>query len=480
MNEEIKKDAHQYSRREFLTMVGAGASSLALGSLLGCKSSTPERLPNIVIIFTDDQGYSDLGSYGARGFSTPNLDRLADEGMRFTDFYVTSSVCSPSRASLLTGCYAQRVDIPDVLAPPGPPWTKGRTNIGLNSEETTIAKILKPLGYSTACFGKWHLGHRPQFLPTRHGFDEYFGLPYSNDMIPEDYPDLPLMDGEDVVEYNPDQSRLTTMYTERSLQFIDKNKDRPFFLYVPHTMPHVPLYVSDKFRGKSEQGLYGDVIMEIDWSVGEILKKLKQLHLDNNTLVIFASDNGPWLAYGNHAGSALPLREGKMTVFEGGQRVPCIMRWPGKIPSGSTCSELASTIDLLPTIASITGAALPSTKIDGKNIQPLLKNKPGVKSPHEAFFYYYANDLHAVRSGKWKLHLPHKYISPVEIGHGGIGGKTENKELPLALYNLEIDIQEQMNVASQYPDIVQRLTRLANEFDADLKQNIRPAGRVEP
>jgi arylsulfatase A len=401
--------------------------------------------------------------------------------MRFTDFYVASSVCTPSRAALLTGCYPQRIGLSKVLAPPGPPWTEGRTDIGLNSKETTIAEMLKPLGYATACFGKWHLGHQPQFLPTRHGFDEFFGIPYSNDMRAEDneqWPAIPLMDGEDVVQYNPDQTDLTTWFTERSIQFIEKHKDRPFFLYVPYTMPHVPLYVSDKFRGKSEQGLYGDVIMEIDWSVDEILKKLKQLDLDDNTLVIFTSDNGPWLVYGDHGGSAVPLRGGKMTAFEGGQRVPCIMRWLGKIPSGSTCRELATTMDILPTIASMTGATLPSVKIDGKNIRSLLMNEADAKSPHEVFYYYFQDDLNAIRRDNWKLHLPHITWTPTEIGHGGLIGKMDyNKEFPLALYNLELDIGEQKNVASQYQEIVQRLSQMAEEFDADLRQNIRPVGR---
>ena len=473
------KSSHNYNRREFIKLAGAGATSLALGSFLNCQKIKSEKLPNIIIIFTDDQGYADLSCYGARGFKTPNIDRMASEGMRFTDFYVASSVCSPSRASLLTGCYAQRVGLPDVLAPPGPEWTKGRTNIGLNKNETTIAQMLKPLGYSTACFGKWHLGHLPSFLPTRHGFDEYFGLPYSNDMIPDDYPPLPLMDGEKVFEVNPDQSKLTTLYTEHSLSFIERNKDNPFFLYVPHSMPHVPLAVSDKYKGKSEQGIYGDVIMEIDWSVGEILKKLKELKIDENTLVIFASDNGPWLEYGNHAGSAYPLREGKFTTFEGGQRVPCIMRWPNKIPVGSTCHELVSTIDFLPTIAAITGASLPSLEIDGKNIQSLLEDFPDVKSPHDVFYFYSGNELQGIRSGKWKLFFQHAYLSPVEIGNNGIQGKMESKELPLTLYDLENDMEETANVADQYPDIVEKLSKIAKTFDDQLKKNIRLPGKVE-
>ena len=284
----------RYNRREFLKQLGAGTSALALGSSLALDRASAERLPNIVIIFTDDQGYSDLGCYGAQGFSTPNIDRMAAEGMRFTDFLVAASVCTPSRAALLTGCYPSRVGLPSVLFPPdGPEWTKGFSRIGLNSKELTIAEMLKTRGYVTGCFGKWHLGSQPQFLPTQHGFDEYFGLPYSNDMTSKEnsaWPELPLLEGEDVVQSNPDQSLLTTWYTERALKFIESNRSQPFFLYLPHSMPHVPLHVSERFKGQSEQGLYGDVIMEIDWSVGEILSKLRQLGLDDNTLVVFTSD----------------------------------------------------------------------------------------------------------------------------------------------------------------------------------------------
>jgi arylsulfatase len=287
------------------------------------------------------------------------------------------------------------------------------------------------------------------------------------------------MEGEDIIEKNPDQSQMTVRYTERALKFIEKNQDNPFFLYVPHSMPHIPLFVSDRFKGKSELGLYGDVIMEIDWSVGEIMNKLNELNLEDNTLVIFTSDNGPWLLYGNHGGSAFPLREGKRTTFEGGQRVPCIMRWPAKISSGEICYELATTMDIFPTIAHLTGAALPSRKIDGKNILSLLKNTPDAKSPHEAFYYYLGNNIQAVRSGKWKLHFPHFLISPAELGHDGQEGKVGIKNLELALYNLEEDIQEQTNVADQYPDVAQRLSQLAREFDEELKQNARPPGREE-
>jgi len=295
--------------------------------------------PNVVIVFTDDQGYGDVGVFGAKGYETPNLDRMAAEGMKFTSFYSAQAVCSASRAALLTGCYPNRIGILGALGP--------RSKHGINAKETTIAELLKTRGYATAIYGKWHLGHHPKFLPTRHGFDDYFGLPYSNDMWPHHptagnrFPDLPMFKKEKII--NPkvtpkDQRQLTTWYTERAVKFIEKNKDQPFFLYVPHSMPHVPLFVSDKFKGKSKQGAYGDVIMEIDWSVGQILKTLKKHKLDENTLVIYTSDNGPWLSYGDHAGTAGPLREGKGTTWDGGQREPTIMRWPGRIPAGKVCN----------------------------------------------------------------------------------------------------------------------------------------------
>jgi len=448
-----------------------------------------EKRPNVVIVFTDDQGYADVGVFGAKGYATPNLDRMAAEGMKFTDFYSAQAVCSASRAALLTGCYPNRIGILGALGP--------GAKHGINPNEVTIAELLKPLGYATAIYGKWHLGHRKKFLPTRHGFDEYFGLPYSNDMWPyhptagNRFPDLPLFENEKVI--NPkvtpkDQTQLTTWYTEHAVKFIKENKDRPFFLYVPHSMPHVPLYVSDKFKGKSERGIYGDVIMEIDWSVGQILKTLNKYGLDENTLVIYTSDNGPWLSYGTHAGSAGPLREGKGTTWDGGQREPTLMRWPGKIPAGKVCSEVAAAIDILPTIAKLTGAKLPPHKIDGKDISPLMFGKKGAESPHEAYYFYWGRHLQAVRSGKWKLHFPHGYRT---LGgrKGGTGGKPvryERAKTGLALFNLEDDIGEQNNVADKHPEVVKRLKRLAEKAREDLgdsatKQKgagIRPPGRL--
>ncbi|MCK4628408.1 MAG: sulfatase, partial [Sedimentisphaerales bacterium] len=378
------------------------AAALAVPSCLNGAAQKPGRsggkLPNIVIIFTDDQGYQDVGCFGSPLIKTPNLDRMACEGVKFTDMHVAQAVCGASRAALLTGCYPNRNGL---LGAPMP-----NSQHGIHEDEMTIAELVKQKDYATAIFGKWHLGDNPRFLPLQHGFDEYFGLPYSNDMWPKHpknikwkFPPLPLIEGNKTIEHNPDQSQLTTWYTERAVKFIDKNKERPFFLYVAHNMPHVPLFVSDKFKGKSKRGLYGDVIMEIDWSVGQILAALKRNGLDENTLVIFTSDNGPWLNYGDHGGCALPLREGKGTMWEGGQREPCIMRWPGKIPAGTTCQEPAMTIDLLPTIARLTKTKLPKHKIDGKDIWPLMAGQGGAKCPHEALYFYYGTDLHAVRSG---------------------------------------------------------------------------------
>jgi arylsulfatase A-like enzyme len=475
-------------------MLGRNLRLLIVAVMLGIfgraaaqEPAKPERPPNVVIILSDDQGYSDVGCYGAKGFETPNLDRMAKEGVRFTDFYVAQPVCSASRAALLTGCYPNRVGILYALGP--------ASRHGISSEEKTLAEVLKPRGYATAIYGKWHLGHHAKFLPGRHGFDDYFGLPYSNDMWPNHpdagarYPDLPLIDGEKVVAVNPDQTKLTTWYTERAVQFIAKNKDRPFFLYVAHNMPHVPLHVSDKFKGKSKQGLYGDVIMEIDWSVGEILAALKKHDLDEQTLVMFTSDNGPWLCYGNHAGAAGPLREGKMTTWEGGVREPFIARWPKHIPAGTVCREPAMTIDVLPTVAKLAGAELPKHPIDGLDIWPLLSGKPGAKCPHEALYFYWDHHLQAVRSGRWKLHLSHEYITLA----GRPGGKNGRPapyrlaETPRALFDLEIDPGETKNVAANHPEVVRRLEALADKARADLGDSateqhgkgVRPAGKLE-
>jgi arylsulfatase A-like enzyme len=423
--------------------------------------------PNVVLIFCDDLGYADVGCYGAKGYETPNIDRLATEGVRFTDFYAAQAVCSASRVALLTGRYPNRVGILGALGP-------GAKN-GIKAEELTLAEVFKSRGYATAIYGKWHLGDRSPHLPTEHGFDDYFGLPYSNDMWPEhptnkSFPPLPLIEGTKVVQTQPDQRQLTTQYTERAVNFVEKNRDRPFFLYVPHSMPHVPLFVSDEYAGKTKRGLFGDVIAEIDGSVGRILDALKRHGLDDNTLVIFSSDNGPWLSYGDHAGSAGPLREGKATAFEGGVRVPALFRWPGKLPAGAVVREPAMTIDMLPTLAKLAGAGLPANHVlDGKDIGPLVRAEPNAKTPHEALYFYWNRQLQAVRSGQWKLHFPHAYTAITEDrGGGGRPGKYRQERIELSLFDLETDPAETKNVAAAHPDVVERLTRLAERARQDL------------
>jgi len=425
-------------------------------------------------------GYNDIGCYGAEKIRTPHIDQLASEGMRFTDFYVSQAVCSASRASLMTGCYANRIGILGALG------TNAKT--GISSEEMTIAELLKQKNYSTAMIGKWHLGHHEQFLPQNHGFDYYFGLPYSNDMWPHHpqkrhFPKLPLLEMNDTIQFLEEQSMLTTWYTEKAVDFIDQNLDKPFFLYLAHSMPHVPLYVSDKFKGMSSQGLYGDVIQEIDWSVGEVMNTLKKNDIEKNTIVIFTSDNGPWLSYGDHAGSAYPLREGKGTAWEGGQRESCIMSWPGVIPEASICSEPAMTIDILPTIAKITGIKSSENKIDGKNIFELMKGSPGAVTPHEALFFYWNNDLHAVRSGKWKLHLPHPYTS-LNGREGGKDGQPvyyETLYTDTALYDLEYDPGETVNIANDHPEIIEKMLVYVDQIRKDIgDKHIRGENKRSP
>ena len=446
-----------------------------------------KKTPNVVIMFMDDMGYADIGAFGAKAYPTPHLDKMAKEGRKFTDFYVTQAVCSASRAGLLTGCYNVRIGINGALGP--------KSNSGLNPDEVTIAEICKQKGYATACYGKWHLGHHKKFLPMQHGFDDYFGLPYSNDMWPyhpgvlhlpmeerlKRWPHLPLIDGNDVI--NPkvsgkDQEMLTTQYTERAVSFIEKNKDNPFFVYLPHSMVHVPLYVSDKFKGKSGAGLFGDVMMEVDWSVGEIMKVLRKHNLHTNTLFIFTSDNGPWLNYGDHAGSAAPLREGKGTMFDGGCREPTLAWWPGTIPASSECNEPVMTIDLLPTIAKLIDADLPKHRIDGKDISALLTGDE--KSPQEAYYFYYGNQLQAVRQGKWKLHFPHGYrtMAGNPGGTGGIPTSYSQAKIGLSLFDLHSDIGESTDVKEKFPKIAKRLKSLGEKFNQELQKSKRPAGRI--
>jgi arylsulfatase len=456
---------------------------IMLTALIAACNQTPKpntEKPNIVIIFIDDEGYGDVGCYGATGFETPNLDRLASEGMRFTNFYSAQPVCSASRAGLLTGCYPNRIGFSGALFP--------QDTTGINPAEWTIAEMLKEQGYATACVGKWHLGWQKEFLPLQHGFDEYIGLPYSNDMWPNsnvtgerlsegegrgDYPELPLIVGNEIAERITslkDQDKLTTLYTEKAVDFINRNVKNSFCLYVPHTMGHIPLGVSDKFRGKSEQGLYGDVMMEIDWSVGEIMSALEKNDITDNTIVIFTTDNGPWLNFGNHAGSAGGLREGKTTSWEGGQRVPFIIHWPGKIPAGTVCNKLACAIDLLPTLAGITNGELSENKIDGLDISPLFKGDFQSEPRENILFYHGKNNLNAVRKGNWKLVLPHTYRSyHAKPGNDGYGGRRirtviENPEL----YNMMRDPGEQYNVIEFYPEKVTEIMAIVEKARKEL------------
>ena len=453
---------------------------LLLVSSLPVVTFAAERLPNVIIIFTDDQGYGDLGVFGAKGYTTPNIDRLAREGTKFINFHVAQAVCSASRAALLTGCYSNRVGIHGALGP--------NANHGINASETTLAEVMKSRGYVTGMAGKWHLGHREPFIPNRHGFDESFGLPYSNDMWPHHpeakagtYPKLPMWEDGKIVDADvtpEDQPNLTTLYTGRAVSFIERNKDRPFFFYLAHSMPHVPLFVSSKFKGKSEQGLYGDVIMEIDWSVGEVLRTLAKHGLERDTLVIFTTDNGPWLSYGNHAGSAGPLREGKGTAWEGGTRVPCLMRWPGKIPAGQVSDDFFMTIDLLPTIAQRIGAKLPALPIDGMDVWPLIAHQPGAKNPHEGYGMWYAqNELQAVVSGdgRWKLQLPHRYrtLGGRPGGRDGIPAKYENAEVTSpALFDIRADMGEKNDVSASNPDVVKQLLAFAEKCRDELGDSL--------
>ena len=430
-----------------------------------------DKTPNIIIIFTDDQGYGDLGCYGAQGFETPNIDSMAKDGILFTDFYVSQAVCSASRASLMTGSYAERVGIQGALSP----WAVN----GLDPETETVAKLLKRHGYTNAIFGKWHLGHRIEYLPLQNGFDEYSGLICSNDMWPVDYDGNPL--NEDKRSYYPpmsfwkgneptsnietlnDQAQITRQITELSVDFIERNKNNPFFLYVPHPMPHQPIAASDEFLGKSELGLYGDVIMEIDWSVGQIIDALKKNGIDNNTLIIYASDNGPWLNYGKWGGSAGPLREGKGTMWEGGARVPCIMRWPDKITPDQSITKIASTIDIYPTIAEIVGDEINGYANDGVSLMPILNGDKN-SNPRNELYYYYGEKLIAVRKGKWKLVFPHVYRSyeGVEAGKNLHPGPYNKGSSGLELYDLINDIGERKDVAALYPHIVRELEQVGN------------------
>jgi len=470
------------TRREFLQSTATGLAATTLGA--DVSSSPGTRPPNFIVIFTDDQGYNDIGCFGAPLIKTPNLDRMAAEGMKLTDFYVSAPVCTPSRASLMTGCYAQRVSLASIPRPDNKAGHRDHvlfphSESGLHPDEITIAEILKNQGYATACVGKWHLGHLPPFLPTEQGFDSYFGIPYSNDMKP-----TPLMRNKEVIEEPAVQETLTERYTEEAVAFLRANRDRPFFLYLPHSMPHTPLHVSERFAGRSAAGIYGDVIECIDWGVGRVLDTLAELEIDEHTFMLFTSDNGPWLVKAEHGGLATPLRAGKGTTYEGGMRVPCIVRWPGHIPADSVCSEVATTMDLLPTFAKLAGTSAPTDRIiDGKDIWPLLSGRPGARSPHEAFFYYFADELHAVRSGPWKL----KFKTALRNEDIYRPYLRKDVAIPEALYNLAVDPGEQKSVLKHHRDVADRLRGLADAAREDLgdsltgKQgkNTRPVGSIK-
>jgi arylsulfatase A len=462
----------------------AFVSCLFLATLPPAHAAAQSKAPNIVLILTDDQGYADLGCYGSTRIKTPHIDKMAAEGIRFTNFYAAASVCTPSRASLLTGCYPQRVGMGEFpMLPNGKPWQTRvlfrNAPFGLNPSEMTIGKMLKSVGYSTACIGKWHLGDQKEFIPTSHGFDSYFGI-----LLTPDMPPVGFVRGAETIEQNIDLDTVITRYDEEALKFINDHKDGPFFLFYSHTYPHVPLAASKGFRGKSARGLYGDAVEEIDASTSKILDTLKQLNIDDNTIVIFTSDNGPWLSKGEDGGSAFPLRGGKGGSYEGGFRVPFIMRYPGVIPPGSISHEMATQMDLLPTLARLAGAKVSMPKpIDGKDIVDLVLAKPNAKSPHESFFYYVGNRLHAVRSGQWKLKVP-TTLAEEYAGYG----KLENPEteIPEALYDLENDPAEQKNVLANHPNVAKKLQAMIESARGDLGdsrrkiagKNVRPVGQV--
>ena len=465
-----------------------------LGLFMGAWMTKPAlpTSPNVVLFFMDDMGYGDLSVTGALDYTTPNLDKMAAEGTRFTNFLSAQAVCSASRAALLTGCYPNRLGISGALGPNSP--------VGLNPDEETLADLLKEQGYATGIFGKWHLGDKKQFLPLQQGFDDYYGVPYSHDMWPlhpnqaqAHYPPLRWIDGNEPgpeIRNLDDAGQITRTITDRAISFIRKHRKKPFFLYVPHPLPHVPLAASGQFKGRSARGIFGDVLTELDWSVGQILAEIKKQGLDENTLVLFISDNGPWLNYGDHAGSTGGFREGKGTSFEGGQRVPFLVRWPGVVPAGRVSNKLLTALDILPTVAKLCGARLPKKRIDGVDWTALLKGDNTV-TPREKFYYYYRkNSLEAVRQGEWKLVFAHPgrtYEGFLPGKDGKPGPSTESHQFPMALYDLRRDPGERYDVQEQHPDVVAELEKVAAEARADLGDdiqkktgaNVREAGHVD-
>ncbi|WP_404309237.1 sulfatase family protein [Neorhodopirellula lusitana] len=471
--------------KHFLQLLGSFFAAIALtGNVIANEDGNALDRPNLVIILTDDQGYADLGCFGGTHVKTPRIDQMAAEGARLTSFYVAGSVCTPSRAALMTGCYPKRVGLAKGVC------LAGDKN-GLNPDEITIAEVMQSAGYRTGIFGKWHLGDQPEFLPTRQGFDEFFGLPYSHDIHPfhtnkkHHFPPLPLLEMETVIEQDPDADYLTQRITQRAVDFITRHHDQPFLLYLPHPIPHRPIHMSPRFmeevpdeiqsKLKTEKGvdyatrdqIYNQAISEIDWSVGQVLDALRKHGIDDNTLVVFTSDNGPSI------GSATPLSGKKGSSYEGGMRVPAVIRWPGRIPAGMVSDKTLTAMDLLPTFAKLAKADLPSDRvIDGKDIWPVLTED--ADSPHDAFFYFKSNRLNAIRSGKWKLHFGSAPGKAAKQKRGMGSGSIIN-----ALYDLDSDPGEANNLLKLYPEVTKQLRNQATAFEKELSGNSRPAGFIE-
>ena len=453
---------NETSRREFLKAAGL---CTAAGLASSCVSvGLRQRPPNIVVIFLDDSGFADFRPFGSPAYDTPNVRKLAAEGCRFTNFHVPQAICSASRGALLTGCYPERTGLFGAHGP------RAR---GMDPKWPTLAQVLKPRGYATAIFGKWHIGDQPETRPPARGFDESCGLMYSNDMWehhPETraFDDFPLQfweNGQVAIEIvnKEEQTHLTQWYTEHAVDFIRRKRNQPFFLYVPHNMPHVPLAVGAKFSGKSGAGLYGDVMLEIDWSVGEIMRALRETGVEENTLVFFSSDNGPWISYGNHAGKT-PYREAKGTGFDGGTRSACTMKLPGRIPAGTVSDAMLGSIDLVPTVARLAGAALPAP-LDGRDVWEIITGKPGATNPHAYYSFTTGDAFEGVTSGdgRWKLHVPHSYRTLIEAGNDGQPGKYRQERIGLSLFDMRADPFETTNVIGKYPDVAAKLQAFAEQ-----------------
>jgi arylsulfatase A len=455
-------------------LAGAGWESSWSTSLAAAEKTALPPRPNFIVILIDDMGYGDIQPFGSKLNRTPCLNRMAAEGMKLTSFYA-APVCTPSRAQMMTGCYAKRVSLPNVLGPV--------SRVGISAAEQTVADLLQKQGYATMCVGKWHLGDQPEFLPTRHGFEHYLGLPYSNDMgggkRPGDRrPPVPLVRDGRVIEAPVQQDKLVERYTDEAVKFITANKERPFFLYLPHTAVHVPIHPGKAFQGRSANGRYGDWVEEVDWSTGRVLDTLRELKLDPRTLVLFTSDNGPWRSQGKDGGVAGPLRGGKTSTWEGGVREPTIAWWPGQIPAAAACDAMMSEMDVLPTLVGLAGGKLPGDRvIDGRDIWPLLAGRSR-QSPHEALFYFKGDRLEAVRAGRWKLAV----VAQIENGVDKNPGPEVRPFTP-KLFDLEKDIGETTDVAAQHPEVVQRLQGYIRQMDGDLGTagrgpGVRPSGIV--